>query len=341
MNSHAIAAILNDPSREQLEALAQHAKDLTRQYFGRAIGLYTPLYISNYCSSHCTYCGFHSHHKIKRVKLTLEEIDTELAAIAATGIQNVLLLTGESPQATPVRYIQDAVVIAKKYFQGIALEVFPMSVDDYRALYAAGADGVTIYQETYDRARYKDVHLGGQKQDYDFRYDAPRRIAAAGMRHISIGILLGLGPLAEDLASLYAHLRDMEQAFPGVEYSLSFPRLRAIKGAPFTPNLIDDITLVKIMALTRTLFPRVGINLSTRESAALRNRMLEICVTRVSAGSKTTVGGYAGTATEGAPQFDINDARSTPEMIEYLKTHGFDPVFTDWRRIDNTQSTSS
>ena len=335
MTPDKIRTLLDDPDRGHLETLAQHAAQLTRQYFGRAISLYTPLYLSNYCASHCIYCGFHSHHKITRIKLSLEEMDTEMQAIARTGVQNILLLTGESPQATPLAYLIDAVTCAKKYFQGISLEIYPLTEDDYRALYHAGADGVTIYQETYDRKRYGEVHLAGQKKDYDFRRSAPQRIAKAGMRQISLGALLGLGPLAEDLAALYAHLRELEKEFPGVEYSLSFPRLRTIKAQEFAASNVDDTTFVKILCLTRTLFPRVGINLSTRETAALRNRLIGSCATKISIGSKTSVGGYLEDDTARDPQFDVADDRSAAEMIQYLKDHNFDPVFTDWRRIEN------
>lgn len=335
MTPEHIQAVLNDTDPARLEALAQHAARLTRQYFGRAMGLYMPLYLSNYCSSHCVYCGFHSRHKISRMKLTLEQMNTEMQAIKRTGVQNILLLTGESPRATPVSYLTDAVTCAKKYFQGISLEIYPLSEEDYRALYHAGADGVTIYQETYDRKRYSEVHLAGEKQNYDFRRSAPERIARAGMRQISLGALLGLGPLPEDLAALYAHLRELEKQFPGVEYSLSFPRLRTIKTQAFTASAVDDTTFVKILCLTRTLFPRVGINLSTRETASLRNRLIGLCVTKISIGSKTSVGGYLEEDTARDPQFDVADDRSAADMIHYLKERDFDPVFTDWRRIDN------
>jgi len=335
MTPDKIRALLEDTDRGHLETLAKNAAQMTRQYFGRAMGLYTPLYLSNYCASHCVYCGFHSHHKIARIKLSVEEMDIEMQAVARTGVQNILLLTGESPQATPLAYLVDAVTCAKKYFQGISLEIYPMAEEDYRALYHAGADGVTIYQETYDRKRYGEVHLAGQKKDYDFRRNAPRRIAKAGLRQIALGALLGLGPLAEDLAALYAHLRELEKEFPGVEYSLSFPRLRTIKSQEFAASNVDDAAFVKILCLTRALFPRVGINLSTRETAALRNRLIGLCVTKVSIGSKTSVGGYLEGSTDRDPQFDVADNRSAAEMIQYLKDHDFDPVFTDWRRIEN------
>ncbi|MFH0753300.1 MAG: 2-iminoacetate synthase ThiH [Candidatus Omnitrophota bacterium] len=331
-----INALLADHDQQHLESLARQAHDLTRQYFGRAISLYTPLYLSNYCASHCTYCGFHSQHKIKRIKLSPDEIKAEMQAIAATGVQNILLLTGESPQATPIKYLVQAIECAKPFFQGISLEIFPMTTEEYRTLYNAGAEGITIYQETYDRTRYAQVHLSGQKKDYTFRYEAPQRIAKAGMRQISLGALLGLGPLAEDLRALYIHLRDLEKDFPGVEYSISFPRLRTINSKAFAAASIDDATFVKILCLTRTVFPRIGINMSTRETATLRNHLLNLCVTRISAGSKTSVGGYRAPQAASDPQFDVADDRSTLQMIQYLKEHNFDPVFTDWRRISNT-----
>ncbi len=332
----AINAVLHDPDPVKLETLARNARRLTLGHFGKAIGLYTPLYLSNYCTSQCTYCGFHNRRKIARVKLTLAQMDAEMQAIAHTGVQNILLLTGESPQATPVSYLKEAVTLAKKYFQGISLEVFPMTEDDYRTLYLAGADGVTVYQETYDRGRYSEVHLAGQKRDYDFRYGAPERIAKAGMRQISLGVLLGLGPLAGDLSALYNHLRGLEKKFPGVEYSLSFPRLRTIKTEALASNDVDDAAFVKVLCLTRTLFPHIGINLSTRETPAMRNRLMGLCVTKVSIGSRTTVGGYKDATTAADPQFDIADERSAADTIAHLKAHGIDPVFTDWRRIENT-----
>ncbi len=334
-----INIILNDTRRESVEELAQEAARVTQQQFGRAISLYAPLYLSNFCSSHCTYCGFHSQNKIARIKLTPEQYRKEMQVIHGQGIRNILLLTGESYKHTPVEYLKEAAQIAGEYFQGIALEVHPMQVDEYKELFAAGVDGITVYQETYDRARYAEVHLSGYKKDYDFRRDTPRRAAEAGMRQISMGILLGLaGDLGQDLLELYTHLREMEKAYPGVEYALSFPRLRTIKNAEFARCDIDDITYTKILALTRILFPRVGINLSTREEPHLRDHFLEIAITRMSAGSNTSVGGYSLVAEDKQdPQFDIKDERTVAEVIALLKSKNFDPVFTDWRRIENSR----
>lgn len=331
--------VLNDTRRESVEELAQEAARITRRQFGRAIGLYSPLYLSNFCSSHCTYCGFHSQNKIERIKLTPEQYIKEMQVIHGQGIRNILMLTGESYKHTPLEYLKEAARIAGEYFQGIALEVHPMQVDEYKELFGAGVDGITVYQETYDRARYAQVHLAGFKKDYNFRYGTPQRAAEAGMRQIAMGILLGLTEnLAEDLLDLYSHLREMEKSYPGVEYALSFPRLRTIKAQEFARCDIDDITFTKILALTRILFPRVGINLSTREEPRLRDHLLEVAVTRMSAGSNTSVGGYALLEEDKQdPQFDIKDERSVAEVIALLKSKNFDPVFTDWRRIENLQ----
>jgi len=328
--------ILNDKSPESVEALANAARKITEQYFGRTISLYTPLYLSNYCSSKCTYCGFNSHNRISRIKLNSDQMHQEMSHIANTGIENILLLTGESYQATPLSYLKEAITIAKQYFPSISLEIHPLETAEYQDLYCAGADGITVYQETYDKIRYSQVHISGKKSDYAYRLSTPQRIAAAGIRQISLGILLGLGDVKYDLCSLYAHLKKMESAFPGIEYSLSFPRLRKIKGQDFAVCDIDDITFIKIICLTRTLFPRVGINLSTREKPLLRDHAISLGITRMSAGSATCVGGYhLLTAENQDPQFDVEDSRSVGEIVNMLKSKNYDPVMTDWRRIEN------
>ncbi|MBU0469469.1 MAG: 2-iminoacetate synthase ThiH [Candidatus Omnitrophica bacterium] len=328
--------ILNDKSPESVEALANAARQMTEQYFGRTISLYAPLYLSNYCSSQCTYCGFTSHNRINRIKLTSDQMHKEMSYIANTGIENILLLTGESPQSTPLSYLKEAVTIAKQYFPSISLEIYPMETEEYKELYFAGVDGVTIYQETYDKTRYKEVHIAGKKSDYDYRLSTPQRIAEAGIRHISLGILLGLSDVAYDLCALYSHLKKMENTFPGVEYSLSYPRLRKIKGQDFAICDIDDITFIKIICLTRTLFPRVGINLSTRENPLLRDHAISLGITKMSAGSTTCVGGYnLPISAAQDPQFDVEDTRSVREVVNMLKSKNYDPVLTDWRRIEN------
>ncbi len=331
--------ILGDARPESVEELAQEAARVTRQHFGRTISLYAPVYLSNFCSSHCTYCGFHALNKIKRIKLSPEEMRKEMQHIHAQGIRNVLMLTGESYKHTPLEYLKVAAQIAGEFFQGIALEVHPMQTEEYKELFSAGVDGITVYQETYDRKRYAEVHLSGYKKDYDFRYGTPKRAAEGGMRQINMGILLGLSDLAADLIALFEHLRMMERSYPGVEYGVSFPRLRNIKDQEFARGDIDDTTFIKIICLTRILFPRMGINLSTREDAQLRDNILELGITRMSAGSNTSVGGYSLLdEQEQDPQFDIKDERSVADVVALLKKKNFDPVFTDWRRIENTAS---
>lgn len=321
------AALLQKP----LEELAQQAQALTRQYFGKAIGLYAPLYLANYCENACVYCGFHAGIKIPRLKLTPEQIDQECQAIAKTGIQNILLLTGESRTHTPPEYLRTAIEIAKKYFPNISLEVYPLETPEYQMLFQAGADGVTIYQETYDRTRYAELHPMGKKRDYDYRYNTPARIAAAGIRHISIGPLLGLADWHTDIPAVFAHMRSLEKAYPGVEYSFSFPRIQKIN--EYNYQLVSDADMVRIMCIARILFPRIGINLSTRESAKFRDNVVPLVVTRMSAGSLTTVGGYTKKNQNNAPQFSVNDERSLAEIKAMLVAKGFDPVLTDWRRI--------
>ncbi len=331
--------ILDDHRPENLENLAREAKRVKEQYFGRTISLYAPLYLSNFCSSHCTYCGFHSHNRITRIKLEPTQMHEEMRFVAESGIENILLLTGESYKVTPLIYLKEAVEVAKQYFSSINLEVHPMDEDEYRELFLSGVDGIAIYQETYNRKRYSEVHLSGEKRNYDYRREAPERIARAGMRTISLGILLGLSDAAEDIFALYEHLGSMEKTFPGVEYSVSFPRLRPIKGMGFAPCDVDDKMLVKIICLTRILFPRVGINLSTRESAWFRDHTLELGITKISAASKTSVGGYTSDEPEKLdPQFDVQDERSVQEIVKMLKNKNFDPVFTDWRRIENASA---
>lgn len=332
-----IENILKDKDPQHLETLALKSSQLTQQYFGRTISLYAPLYLSNYCSSYCTYCGFNLKNKIERMKLTEEQMHQEMKRIAEDRIENILLLTGESYQATPFSYLKKAVATAKQYFSSISLEIYPMETEEYRELFLCGVDGVTIYQETYNQERYHQVHLSGKKKDYAYRKETPARIARSGIRQISLGILLGLyEDISEDLLSLYQHVRWMEKNFPGIEYSFSFPRLRKIKGQSFEIADVDDITFIKIICLTRILFPRIGINLSTRENIRIRDHALLLGVTRMSAGSKTSVGGYAIKSIEHQePQFDIEDTRSVNEIVDLLKKKNVDPIFTDWRNIQN------
>jgi len=319
-----------------LEDIAQAARDLTRQCFGRAISLYAPLYISNFCRNQCTYCGFQAHSHIERKKLTLTEIDKECEALADTGVHSCLILTGESRHHSPPSYIREAIAIAGRHFPSVALEVYPLETEEYRELYLAGADGVTLFQETYNRERYDELHLAGPKKNYDYRFQAPERIAKAGFRHFSMGVLLGLADWREDIPELFRHVRYLEKKYPGVEYTLSFPRLRPAENDHQRYFEVSDRDMVKIMCAGRLLFPRAGINISTRESSSFRDRILELGVTKMSAGSLTTVGGYGDSKWKDQEgQFQVHDPRSLAEIKSILIHRGYDPVATDWRNIVN------
>ncbi|MFA4843901.1 MAG: 2-iminoacetate synthase ThiH [Candidatus Margulisiibacteriota bacterium] len=318
-----------------IDDLAVRARNLTIQYFGRAVGLYAPLYISNYCDNLCLYCGFNQKQNIPRKKLLPAEIEKECRALARTGLQNILILTGESRSHSPVSYIKEAVLAAGRHFPNISLEIYPLETEEYRELFLAGADGVTIYQETYDRESYQKLHPAGKKKDFDYRFEAPARIARAGMRRLSLGILLGLSDWRQDLKALFDHLRCLEKKYPGVEYSLSFPRLQKVRGDSNDYCPVSDREMTEIIARTRLAFPRVGINLSTREPADFRDRIFEFGVTRLSAGSLTSVGGYGRNDDKGPGQFEVSDRRSLAEIKAMLVKKGYDPVITDWRRIPN------
>lgn len=327
-----IAEILANDNPVFIENLARKARHLTRTQFGRAVSLYAPLYLSNYCDNYCTYCGFNCGSSIHRTRLTAEEMEKEMAYISAKGIRSILLLTGESPTRSPLGYLEEAVTLARRYFSGIGLEVYPLDTGEYRTLHGAGVDSVTIYQETYHRERYAHYHPAGKKRDYDYRYDTPRRAAEAGIPQLTLGVLLGLHDPAEDLHALYCHLEGLMKNYPGVEYALSVPRINPLPDAPDRYHILSDLDFAKVIALSRILFPRAGINLSTREKAVTRDRMIPLGITRISAESKTTVGGYRKKG-EKDPQFLVRDQRSVEEIVAMLKSRDLDPVFTDWRRF--------
>ncbi len=329
--------VFNAEDRGLLEDLAQAAQALSRQSFGKAISLYAPLYISNYCQNRCAYCGFEAANtRVARKKLSFAEIDRECEALAATGIRSCLMLTGESRFHSPPSYIREAVSIACKHFPNVALEVYPLETGEYRELYLAGADGVTLFQETYDRKRYDELHLAGPKKVYDYRYEAPERIARAGFRHISMGALLGLADWREEVPQLFRHVRYLEKKYPGVEYTLSYPRLRPVANDNRHYSHVTDRDMVKIICAGRLLFPRAGVNLSTREDAGFRDRIIDFGITKMSAGSLTSVGGYAGREEEQRDgQFEVHDQRSLAEIKSVLISKGYDPVVTDWRSIAN------
>lgn len=332
-----LGPIFRTEDRNLLEDLAQAARAVTRRYFGWAMSLYTPLYISNFCRNRCAYCGFQAGQThVSRSKLSLDEIEKECEALAATGIRSCLILTGESRFHSPPSYIRDAVSIAGRYFPNVGLEVYALETEEYRALFHAGADGVTMFQETYDRQRYDELHPVGPKKNYDYRYQAPARMAEAGFRQIGMGPLLGLTDWREEVPRFFRHVRELERAYPGVEYTLSFPRLRPVAGDRGRYFEVSDRDMVKIICAGRLVFPRAGINLSTRENAEFRDRIIDFGVTKMSAGSLTSVGGYAEGGEKGKDgQFEVHDQRNLAGIKSMLVAKGYDPVVTDWRSIMN------
>ncbi|HBA85155.1 MAG TPA: 2-iminoacetate synthase ThiH [Verrucomicrobia bacterium] len=332
--SKALAELLSFQSLLSLESLAQRAQALTLRRFGRTISLYVPLYLSNFCSSGCAYCGFAADRKTPRKRLTFEETQNELSALKQMGFDEVLLLTGERTPQADCDYLASCVKLAAKVFHRVTIEAFPMSVEEYKALVQAGCTGVTLYQETYDRAQYDQLHRWGPKKDYDARLEAPERALEAGMRTVGLGVLLGLSdPVAEALA-LFRHVRQLERKFWRAGFSLSFPRIRPQAGG-FQPLFeVDDRLLARLIFAFRICLPDVELVLSTRERASFRDGMAGLGITKMSIASRTTVGGYqAGAAMEGSGQFEVSDERSVEEFCRALRSRRYEPVFKNWDAV--------
>ncbi|MFH1983686.1 MAG: 2-iminoacetate synthase ThiH [Pseudomonadota bacterium] len=327
-------ALLSRPAADFLEEMAQKAHRLTVQQFGRVMQLYIPLYLSNYCTNACLYCGFSCSNRIDRRRLSLDEIDAEGRAIAAAGMRHLLLLTGEAPELTPLPYLTDAVTILRRHVAAIGIEMFPMDTCDYAALCRAGVDSLTIYQETYDRDIYAAVHPRGRKADYDYRLGAPDRGAEAGFRALNIGALLGLADPRVEAFFIGLHAYDLETRYPDVGIGISLPRINAAEGGFAPSHPLDDLTFVQMLTAFRLFLPRADISLSTRERAAFRDRLTPLGVTRMSAGSCTGVGGYADAGERpGSQQFAITDTRSIAAVTEAIRRSGYQPVFKDWQAL--------
>jgi 2-iminoacetate synthase len=323
-------ALLSGRADAHLEAMAQRARKLTIQYFGRTIQLYSPLYLSNFCNSECLYCGFSRQQRIARRKLSLAEIEIEAGHIADTGIRHVLILTGEAPKVTPMEYLIEAVELLKSHFASISIEIFPMDTPDYARLKEAGVDGLTLYQEVYNRETYAQLHLAGQKADYGYRLDAPERGATAGFRSVNVGALLGLADPRKEAFLTGLHAAYLMDKFPDTEISLSMPRINPAEGG-FQPEfLVPDPLFVRILCAFRLFLPRAGIPISTREPATFRDHLTHIGATRFSAGSRTDVGGYSEPEENHSPQFEISDHRSVPQVAAAIRAGGFQPVYKDW-----------
>ena len=321
-------ALLSETAAPYLELMAQKANRITRRHFGNVIILFTPLYISNYCDNVCAYCSFARQRHIARRHLSVDEVGEEARRIAESGIRHLLVLTGESHSKAPVGYIADSVRGIGKYFSSIGVEVYPLTTEEYGRLIAAGVDGLTIYQETYDESAYHRYHGGGPKDDFRFRLEAPDRAAGQGMRTITVGALMGLGQPLRETFFTGLHARSLQKTYPRAEVSVSFPRIRPLAGEFTPPYQVDDGRFVQAIVAMRLFLKTVGITISTRESGRLREALLPLGVTKMSAGVSTAVGGRSGNPS--TAQFEIADNRSVEQMKSALLSHGYQPVMQDW-----------
>jgi 2-iminoacetate synthase len=327
-----LAALLSPHAVGKLEAIAREAQRLTRWHFGRTIGLYTPLYLSNVCGADCVYCGYavRSGNRERRVTLTEEQTRRECEALVARGFQSVLLLTGEARRAVPPAFIARGVAIAREYFPSVAVEVYSLDTADYAALVEAGLEGVTLYMETYHRETYRQTHLKGEKMNYEYRLDALERAGRAGVRRLSLGALLGLFDWRVDGFWAALHGRYLQKACWQSAISVSFPRLRHVPQRYRIAQTVGDRDLVQLMLALRLFLPEAGFNLSTREEPAFRDRLIPLGVTMMSAGSSTRPGGYTTFGEETLEQFEIEDDRTVEEVVAAIRRAGYDPVWKDY-----------
>jgi len=322
-------ALLSPAAEGSLEALAQKAHRITRRRFGNTILLYAPLYLSNECYNGCRYCGFSADNKMPRHTLGMEAIEADARVLAGQGFRHVLLLTGEAPKVANVDYLEAAVRRIRPLFSSIGIEVFPMSEADYARLIAAGVDALTIYQETYDKALYAEMHPYGWKRDYAWRLATPERAGAAGMRKLGIGALLGLGKFRSEAFFAGLHGRYLARHFWRSQLTVSFPRMRPSEVGFQPRHPVSDRSFVQLICAMRLLLHDAGLVLSTRESAELRDHLLPLGITQMSAGSCTAPGGYA-SEEHHTEQFAINDERTPAEFAAMLRSKGYDPVWKDW-----------
>lgn len=331
-DSAALAALLagGSPQGPELETLAAESRAITLRRFGRTMSLYAPLYLSNHCSSGCAYCGFASDRTTVRRRLEPEDLDRELSAMKRLGISDVLLLTGERTARAGFDYLQRSVEAAARHMQRVSVETFPMTVAEYRALADAGCTGVTIYQETYDRERYEAIHRWGPKKDFLHRLETPARALEGGIKAVGLGVLLGLGDPVADALSLYRHVRHLGRTWWRAGLSVSFPRIRPQTGGYQPAFPVDDRFLARMIFAFRIALPDVDLVLSTRESAAFRDGMAGLGITRMSIASRTTVGGYDEPDGSQRGQFDISDDRTAEAFCDALRAREIEPVFKNW-----------
>ena len=312
-----------------LEAMAQRAHRLTVQRFGRVMGMFAPLYLSNVCTNQCVYCGFNAANVVARVTLTPEEAEREGASIRRLGFRNVLLLSGEAPHIVTEEYFRRVLEKLRPHFTSIGIEMFPMTVERYRELIGQGVDSLTVFQETYDEARYGQFHPAGRKSDYRWRLETPERGGAAGFRRLGIGPLLGLNDWRVEGFFVALHANYLLRNCWKSQVAISFPRLRSSAGGYVPPAPVGDRDLVQLICALRLVLPDAGFTLSTRESPVLRDHLIPLGITTMSAGSHTEPGGYA-SASGGVAQFTVADERPPGVVAEVLRRRGYEPVWKEW-----------
>lgn len=331
-------ALLSPAAEPFLERMAQRARLETSKHFGNTVYLFTPLYIANYCENYCVYCGFNCYNHINRMKLTPEQIEHEMKVIADSGMEEILILTGESRAQSDVQYIGEACKLARKYFRMVGLEIYPVNTDEYRYLHECGADYVTVFQETYDASKYETLHLLGHKRVWPYRFDAQERALRGGMRGVAFSALLGLSDFRKDALASALHVYFLQRKYPHAEMSLSCPRLRPIiNNDKINPLDVHETQLCQILCAYRIFLPYVGITVSSRESAQFRNGIVKIAATKISAGVSTGIGDheskYSGKESDGAQgdeQFEIDDSRSLETMYSDIADEGLQPVLNDY-----------
>lgn len=330
-------ALLSPVAEPFIEQMAQRASLETAKHFGNTVYLFTPLYIANYCENYCVYCGFNCYNSINRMKLNAEQIEHEMKIIADSGMEEILILTGESRSVSDVKYIGEACKLARKYFRNVGLEIYPVNVADYRYLHECGADYVTVFQETYDSNRYEQLHLAGHKRVFPYRFEAQERALMAGMRGVAFSALLGLADFRRDALSSALHVFYLQKKYPHAEFSLSCPRLRPIiNNDKINPNDVGERQLCQILCAYRIFLPFVGITVSSRESESFRNGIVKIAATKISAGVSTGIGDHESKYNHqkvdnaGDEQFQIADSRSFDKMYEDMSIEGLQPVLNDY-----------
>lgn len=329
-------ALLSPVALDYLEEMAVRAQMETRRHFGNNIYMFTPLYISNYCENYCIYCGFNSHNKIKRMKLSMDEIESEMVEIKKSGLEEILILTGESERFSDVEYISEAIRIATKYFNVVGVEIYPVNVADYEKLRVAGADYVTVFQETYNSDKYETLHLAGNKRIFPYRFNAQERALMGGMRGVGFAALLGLDDFRKDAFATGYHAYLLQQKYPHAEISISCPRLRPIiNNDKINPKDVHEKQLLQIICVYRILMPFAQITISTRENARFRDNAIKIAATKISAGVSTGIGEHTNKEKEkkGDEQFEISDSRTVEEVFDAIKKAGLQPVMSEYIRV--------